>query len=242
MLLFFLTAFCASCTGFNLFGARTGAPCRAVTPCRTILPLPPAQMSSTPNESKWHPQRVSAALKYLRANTVDHTAGAMPRQLSSWLHALKRFRVEPSPTDEEVQPPPATSKEAAPREEPDAEWHAEFDEIDRELDADLKIRDALNTMAQKLQDQGEFRAADLVVLEADALDDQIGEKLARSADLLGLSETAEDMRAGRSPVSFWRSSLESTYSVRRRPAPADASQPFLHCQHGGSHTTPGAAC
>ena len=95
---FFLMAFCTFSTGFNLFGARRGA-CRAVT------------MSSTPNqydESKWAPQRLSAALQHLRAYTLDQAAGTMQLQLSSWTQALQRFRIESSSTDEEVHSAPAT--------------------------------------------------------------------------------------------------------------------------------------
>ena len=95
---FFLTVFCTFSTGFNLFGGRRGA-------CRTVT------MSSTPNqydESKWAPQRLSAALQHLRAYTLDQAAGTMQRQLSSWTQALQRFRIEPSSTDEEVHSAPAT--------------------------------------------------------------------------------------------------------------------------------------
>ena len=68
-------------------------------------------MSSTPNqydESKWAPQRLSAALQHLRAYTLDQAAGTMQRQLSSWTQALQRFRIESSSTDEEVHSAPAT--------------------------------------------------------------------------------------------------------------------------------------
>ena len=234
LLLYFLTAFCTSCTGFNLFGARRGAPCRAVTPCRTTLP--PAQMSSTPNQHaesqrsaglqdlqaesqrlsaalqdlRAASQRLSAALQSLRAHSVDYAAGAMQRQLSSWLQALQRFRIESSPTDEEVHSPPAKSKEAAPRDEPDAalpDQHvvarlemalaaagdsdeAEIDEVGREIEADLNFRDRMDTEANQLEEQGEFRAAELLRLRADALQDQITVKL-------------EDVRASRPGKYSW---------------------------------------
>ena len=234
LLVYFLTAFCTSCTGFNLFGARRGAPCRAVTPCRTTLP--PAQMSSTPNQHaesqrsaglqdlqaesqrlsaalqdlRAASQRLSAALQSLRAHSVDHAAGAMQRQLSSWLQALQRFRIESSPTDEEVHSPPAKSKEAAPRDEPDAalpDQHvvarlemalaaagdsdaAEIDEVGREIEADLNFRDRMDTEANQLEEQGEFRAAELLRLRADALQDQITVKL-------------EDVRASRPGKYSW---------------------------------------
>ena len=80
-------------------------------------------MSASLQDLRAELQRLSAALQSLGAHSVelsvDHAAGAMQRQLSSWLQALQRFRIE-SPTDEEVHSPPAKSKEAAPRDEPDA--------------------------------------------------------------------------------------------------------------------------
>merc|ERR1711892_344587 len=177
MLLVFFLSFCTSCTGFNLFGARRGAPCRAVTPCRTTLP--PAQMSSTPNQHaeaesaslqdlQAGSQRLSASLQRLRSTAckvfVYHAAGAMQRQLSSWLQALQRFRIESSPTDEEVHSPPAKSKEAAPRDEPAAalpDQHvvarlemalaaagasdeAEIDEVGREIESGCVVEARLS--------------------------------------------------------------------------------------------------
>ena len=236
---FFLTAFCTFSTGFNLFGARRGA-CRAVT------------MSSTPNqydESKWAPQRLSAALQHLRAYTLDQAAGTMQRQLSSWTQALQRFRIEPSSTDEEVHSAPATWDEpdAAlpdPRTEEEiremrlaasvakvemraAQLGSDYDEFFQsvlENYSEMKTRDRLVFKARRLQEQGEFRAAELLNRRADALSEQLKEKLAYSAELIGLSEAAEDARAGRQPTSFYRSQLERQYSVRRRPAPADPGQ------------------
>ena len=231
MLLVFFLSFCTSCTGFNLFGARRGAPCRAVTPCRTTLP--PAQMSSTPNQHaesqsaglqdlQAGSQRLSASLQRLRSTAckvfVYHAAGAMQRQLSSWLQALQRFRIESSPTDEEVHSPPAKSKEAAPRDEPDAalpDQHvvarlemalaaagdsdeAEIDEVGREIEADLNFRDRMDTEANQLEEQGEFRAAELLRLRADALQDQITVKL-------------EDVRASRPGKYSWEEDRWDTW-------------------------------
>jgi hypothetical protein len=176
-------------------------------------------MSASLQDLRAELQRLSAALQSLGAHSVelsvDHAAGAMQRQLSSWLQALQRFRIE-SPTDEEVHSPPAKSKEAAPRDEPDAALpkrvvarlemalaaagdsdDAELNEVSRELEADLNFRDRLDTEANQLAEQGEFRAADLLRLRADALQDQITVKLAHSADLCGIVEEAKDVRAGR---------------------------------------------
>ena len=236
---FFLTVFCTFSTGFNLFGARRGA-------CRTVT------MSSTPNqydESKWAPQRLSAALQHLQAYTLDQAAGTMQRQLSSWTQALQRFRIEPSSTDEEVHSAPATWDEpdAAlpdPRTEEDiremrlaasvakvemraAQLGSDYDEFFQsvlEFYSTTKTRDRLVFKARRLQEQGEFRAAELLNRRADALSEQLKEKLAYSAELIGQSEAAEDARAGRQPTSFYRSQLERQYSVRRRPAPADPGQ------------------
>ena len=77
---------------------------------------------------------------------------------------------------------------------------------------------------RRLQEQGEFRAAELLNRRADALSEQLTEKIAYSAELIGQSEAAADVRAGRQPTSFYRSRLERHYSVRRRPAPADPGQ------------------
>ena len=74
---------------------------------------------------------------------------------------------------------------------------AELNEVSRELEADLNFRDRLDTEANQLAEQGEFRAADLLCLRADALQDQITVKLAHSADLCGIVEEAKDVRAGR---------------------------------------------
>ena len=101
---------------------------------------------------------------------------------------------------------------------------------------------------RRLQEQGEFRAAELLNRRADALSEQLTEKVAYSAELIGQSEAAEDVRAGRQPTSFYRSRLERQYSVRRRPAPADPGQLaataslFSTANTGGSHTAPGPAC
>ena len=54
---------------------------------------------------------------------------------------------------------------------------AELDEIGRELEADLNFRDRMDTEANQLEEQGEFRAAELLRLRADALQDQITVKL-----------------------------------------------------------------
>jgi hypothetical protein len=234
-----LTAFCKVSTGFNLFGARRGA-CRGVT------------MSSTSNqydESKWAPQRLSAALQHLRANALDEAAGTMQRQLSSWTQALQRFRIESSSTDEEVHSAPATWDEPdaalpAPRTAEDirevdiaatvayVEMHAaglgsdydEFVQITLECLSESKKRNRLVFKARQLEEQGEFRAAELLNRRADALSEQLTEKVAYSAERIGHSEVAEDVRAGRQPTSFLRSQLEREYSVRRRPAPADPGQ------------------
>ena len=182
-------------------------------------------MSSTPNQHaesqsaglqdlQAGSQRLSASLQRLRSTAckvfVYHAAGAMQRQLSSWLQALQRFRIESSPTDEEVHSPPAKSKEAAPRDEPDAalpDQHvvarlemalaaagdsdaAEIDEVGREIEADLNFRDRMDTEANQLEEQGEFRAAELLRLRADALQDQITVKL-------------EDVRASRPGKYSW---------------------------------------
>lgn len=182
-------------------------------------------MSSTPNQHaesqrlraalqdlRTESQRLSASLQRLQAHFVDHAAGAMQRQLSSWLQALQRFRIESSPTDEEVHSPPAKSKEAAPRDEPDAalpdqrvvarlemalaaagdsdDAELGIDEIGREIEADLNFRDRMDTEANQLEEQGEFRAAELLRLRADALQDQITVKL-------------EDVRASRPGKYSW---------------------------------------
>ena len=110
------------------------------------------------------------------------------------------------------------------------------------------IRDRLVFKARQLEEQGEFRAAELLNRRADALSEQLTEKIAYSAELIGQSEAAEDVRAGRQPTSFYRSQLERQYSVRRRPAPADPGQLaataslFSTANTGGSHTAPGPAC
>ena len=209
-------------------------------------------MSSTPNqydESKWAPQRLSAALQHLRAYTLDQAAGTMQRQLSSWTQALQRFRIESSSTDEEVHSAPATW------DEPDAAFpdlrtaeeiremrlaasvahikmlaarlgsdHDEFVQTILEFYSETKTRDRLVFKARQLEEQGEFRAAELLNRRADTLSKQLTEKVAYSAELIGQSEAAEDVRAGRQPTSFYRSELERQYSVRRRPAPADPGQ------------------
>ena len=54
---------------------------------------------------------------------------------------------------------------------------AEIDEVGREIEADLNFRDRMDTEANQLEEQGEFRAAELLRLRADALQDQITVKL-----------------------------------------------------------------
>ena len=100
----------------------------------------------------------------------------------------------------------------------------EFVQITLECLSESKKRNRLVFKARQLEEQGEFRAAELLNRRADALSEQLTEKVAYSAELIGHSEVAEDVRAGRQPTSFLRSQLEREYSVRRRPAPADPGQ------------------
>ena len=184
----------------------------------------------------------------------------MQRQLSSWSQALQRFRIESSPTDEEVHSPAATWDEpdaALPdqrtvediREKLDirekraaaeiaslflimheaqrdsgSDDLLEFCQIAIEYWSETIIRDRMDLEARQLEEQGEFRAAELLNRRSKALTKQLAEKVACCAELSGHSEAAEDVRAGRQPTSYLRSRLEATYSVRRRPAPADPGQ------------------
>ena len=93
-----------------------------------------------------------------------------------------------------------------------AQLGSDYDEFFQsvlEFYSTTKTRDRLVFKARRLQEQGEFRAAELLNRRADALSEQLKEKLAYSAELIGQSEAAEDARAGRQPTSFYRSQLAS---------------------------------